>query len=285
MQMKIRKIFNNNVILLTDDDGHEMIVMGKGIGYNKHNSDVIDFSQVEKKFVVEKATSDKLMGLIGEIPTEHLELSNEIIEYAEQQLALKFSDNIYITLTDHISFALRRFPEGIIVKNALLWEIKKFYAAEYEVASKALHIIEQKTGVKLPEDEAGSIALHFVNAQQRGQDMKQTYQMTKIVNDLANIVKYHFGIKLDENSINYSRFLTHLRYFAYRILHDELIPEDRDSLYDHVKDKYPESYACARKIRNYLEINYEKKTTNEEMVYFMIHIHRVTNREHDLAEE
>ena len=64
------------------------------------------------------------MGLIGEIPTEHLELSNEIIEYAEQQLALKFSDNIYITLTDHISFALRRFPEGIIVKNALLWEIK-----------------------------------------------------------------------------------------------------------------------------------------------------------------
>lgn len=56
-------------------------------------------------------------------------------------------------------------------------------------------------------------------------------------------------------------------------------------MYDHVKDKYPESYACARKIRNYLEINYEKKTTNEEMVYFMIHIHRVTNREQDLTEE
>ncbi|AZK45127.1 BglG family transcription antiterminator LicT [Paenibacillus lentus] len=277
--MKIKKIFNNNVILLVDDNGDEMIVMGKGIGYNKHNSSTVDFSQVDKRFVLEKGVSDKLIGLVSEIPTEHLELSNEIIEYAEQQLSVKFSDNIYITLTDHISFALTRFPEGLFVKNALLWEIKQFYKAEFEVALKSLDIIETKMGVRLPEDEAGSIALHFVNAQQKGQDMKQTYTMTKIVNDLSNIVKYHFGIKIDESSINYSRFLTHLRYFAYRVLHDELIPDESDSLFEHVRDKYPESYACAKKMIHYFENNYSKKLTNEELVYFIIHIHRVTSRE------
>lgn len=54
MEMKIRKIFNNNVILLTDDNGNEMIVMGKGIGYNKHNSDVIDFPKWRKSLSLKK---------------------------------------------------------------------------------------------------------------------------------------------------------------------------------------------------------------------------------------
>lgn len=279
MQLKIKKIFNNNVVLLVDHNHNEMIVMGKGIGYNKHHSDTIDFSKVDKKFVLEQGVSDKLVGLVNEIPAEHLEVSTEIIEYAEKELGVKFSDNIYITLTDHISFALTRFAEGLHIKNVLLWEIKKFYKEEFRAAWNALDIIEKKTGIRLPEDEAGSIALHFVNAQQHGQDMKMTLAMTKIVNDLANIVKYHYGIKIDEESLNYSRFMTHLRYFAYRILRDESIPEEEDSLYEQVKDKYKEAHACSKKMAYYLENNYNKHTTNEEMFYLMIHLQRLTSRE------
>ncbi|MNJ53704.1 Transcription antiterminator LicT [compost metagenome] len=227
---------------------------------------------------MDKGVTDKLVGLVGEIPPEHLELAYEIIQFAERELAVKFSDNIYITLTDHINFALVRFHEGIQIKNVLLWEIKKFYKEEFQVAVASLELIKQKLGISLPEDEAGSIALHFVNAQQSGQDMKQTIVMTRIVNDLASIVKYHYGIKIDEDSLNYSRFMTHLRYFAYRMLNGELGSHEPNPLYTQAKENYPEAYECTKKLAGYLEKNYYKTPTDEEKFYLVIHIHRLTSR-------
>lgn len=280
MEMKIEKIFNNNVILLEDENQKEIIVMGKGIGFKKNRGEDIDFSKVDKKFVLSDSIADRFVALISNIPSEHLQVSNEIIEFAKKELGDTFNDNIYIALTDHISFALARFQEGIIIRNALFWEVKKFYKNEYEVAIKALDLIEREIGVRFPEDEAVSIALHFVNAQQsKGEhNMEKTVVMTKIMNDLLNIVKYHYGIQIDEKSLNYSRFMTHLQYFAHRILSDDLAPDTEDSLYEQVKEKYPMAYKCVQKIKAYLKGNFNKTLTKEEFVYFMIHIHRVTNR-------
>ncbi|MFS0657088.1 BglG family transcription antiterminator LicT [Bacillus sp. 179-C3.3 HS] len=281
--MKIKKIFNNNVILLSDEMGNEMIVMGKGIGFNKHNSEEVDFSKVDKKFVIDKGQTNKLTELIEHISIEYLELTKDIIEYAENKLTVSFNQNIYLTLTDHISFAVTRYQEGIDITNPLLWEVKKFHKDEYIVALDALKIIEERLQIALPTEEAASIALHFVNAQQSGSDMKQTIEVTKIVNDLLNIVKYHYGIKLDEHSINYSRFMTHIRYFAYRILSKETIPDEGDSLFEQIKNRYPKAHSCAQKMVTYLEKNYKIAPSNEELVYLIIHIHRVTNRSANIS--
>ncbi len=278
--MKITKVFNNNVVLVAKDDHTELVMMGRGLAFQKRAGEQVELSKVEKTFVLEtKGLSEKLADLIREIPLGHLEISDDIIQFAKNELHADFSDNIYLALTDHISFALSRVQHGLSIKNALFWEIKKFYKKEFEVALNALDIIERGTGVRLPEDEAGSIALHFVNAQQGDQGVDQTLTITKIVNDILNIVKYHYGIELDENSMNYSRFITHIRYFAYRLLRNEIVLEEEDSLYDQVKHKYPEAYRCAEKVKSYLQKNYVTNPTKEEMVYFMLHIHRVTSRE------
>ncbi|MGE7759920.1 BglG family transcription antiterminator LicT [Peribacillus sp. NPDC097895] len=277
--MRIKKIFNNNV-LLAKNDNKEIVIMGKGIGYLKKTGDKVDMSIVDKTFILEtNGLSEKLAQLVSEIPAGYLEISNEIIQYAKHKLDASFNDNIYLTLTDHISFAIIRYEQGIEMKNALLWEIKKLYKKEYNVALEALELIEKETGVRLPEDEAGSIAMHFINAQQGGRGMEQTTTMTKIINNILNIVKYHYGIDLDEDSLNYNRFLTHLRYLAYRLLNRELISEEENSWYDQVKTKYVEAFECAEKVKLYLEKSYDTKITKDEMVYFMIHIHRVTGRE------
>lgn len=266
------------MILLVNENGKEMIVMGKGIGFNKHNSSEVDFSKVDKKFILEEELSDRFLKLINEIPPEHFEIANQIIDYAEKKLAVNLNNSIYIALTDHISFAISRAKDGLNIKNVLLWEIKKFYQREFEVAVTALQIIKNNTGVELLEDEAGSIALHLVNAQQNEDDIKMTIEIVKIVNDLTNVIKYHYGIELDESSLNYSRFMTHLRYFAYRVLKEEFIAEEENSLFEQIKSKYPAEFSCAKKIVNYLEKNYQITPTQEELVYFMIHIHRVTAR-------
>ena len=172
--------------------------------------------------------SEKLARLLTEIPVENLEITESIIQFAKTVLPGTLSDYIYLTLTDHLSFALTRHKEGMDLKNTLLWEIKRFYQKEFEIGLQALNIIEEETGFTLSEDEAGSIALHFVNAQQGEPAMQQTVAMTKIVQDILNVVKYHYKMNLDEDSFNYSRFVTHLRYFAQRLMQKELNSADDD---------------------------------------------------------
>lgn len=82
------------------------------------------------------------------------------------------------------------------------------------------------------------IALHIVNASQGGYNLNKTYQITHIVQDILNIVRLHFGLVYDENSLNYTRFVTHLQYFAQRMLNEEIPNTGDDFLFEQVQLKY-----------------------------------------------
>lgn len=277
--MKIIKAINNNVALAVNEQGHELVIMGKGVGFQKKMDDIIDDAVIEKVFVLETdELSEKLMDLLGEIPAIHLEIADEIVNYAKENFDAKISDNVYLTLTDHISFAIARHEKGMLIRNVMLWEIKKFYKDEFKIGLKALEIIKERLGIQLGEDEAGFIALHIVNARTDGQAMKTTLDMTQVVQDVLNIVTYHFNVVLDESSLNYTRFVTHLQYFAQRLLRNEIVDSGDDFLFDQVQVKYPESFACTGKIDAYLQKAHHATLTKDERVYLTLHIHRVTER-------
>jgi beta-glucoside operon transcriptional antiterminator len=251
-KMLIRKIFNNNVVLAVAlaEDENELILMGRGIAFQKKVGDLIDESKVDKKFV--QGLSNKLTELLKDIPQPHLDLADEIIHNAKSQLAAKLNDYIYLTLTDHLDFAITRIQQGQILRNPLLWEIRKIYPKEYKIGKQAVEMVKEKLGVVLPDDEAGSIALHLVNAQNGIHQMDQTIEITKMVQDILQIVKYHFGIDLDEDSINYSRFVVHLRFFGQRLLEQQTNPHENNDLFEIVKEKYPNVYNCVEIINGYV---------------------------------
>lgn len=283
-EMVIRKILNNNVVLTEGKSEQELVVMGRGLAFQKRVGDAIDSSKIEKTFVLENhSVSDKLAELLGDISEKYLQLSEKIISNAKAQLAIKLDDFIYVALTDHLSFAINRHKQGMRLKNPLLWEIRKFYKKEYNIAGEALDIIEEDTGYRLEDDEAGSIALHLLNSQISGDGLESMVHATKMVNDILNIVKYHFGMKLDENSINYERFLTHLRFFAFRLVKNERgTSTDSDNfLYEQVKRKYHESFRCSEKITAYIDKTHHWDVSKDEKIYLTLHIERVTNR-HEL---
>jgi len=278
--MKIKKIFNNNVALTEDPNQTEMVVMGSGLAFQKKIGDQIERERIEKTFIApSEVFANNLSELLDEIPYEIMVLSKDIIEMAGKHLNTELNDSLYLSLSDHIHFAIKRKQEGLPIRNALLWEVQKFYKDEYQVARKTLDLIEEKTGVRLPEDEAASIALHLLNARQDDARMEETIEMTSIVNEITHIVKYHYGINFDETSMNYSRFITHLRYFAYRMLRGELNNDDNDTLYQQVKMQYPKAYTCTKKVQEFLAKQYRMEMTKDELAYFMIHIHRVSARE------
>lgn len=281
MGMRIAKVLNNNVITVIDDQHRESVIMGRGIAFKKQPGDEIEEERIEKIFTLEnREVSQKLMTLLSDIPMEYMDISDEIIQYAQGVLGGKLHDSIYISLTDHIHFAIERYRLGMEIKNALLWEIKRMYRKEYAIGVKALGIITDKLGVTLPEDEGGFIALHLVNAQ-LNVEMRDTVTMTNIVKDIINIVRRSFVIDLDEESLSYYRFLTHLKFFAQRILSgtSSSNKETDNSLHDMVKQQYSSSYACAEKIKDYAQKIYGRSLSNEEMLYLTIHIERVVKSE------
>lgn len=277
--MKIDKVINNNLIRAFDENNKEVLVMGCGLGFQKKIGQLIDKSKIEKIYFLDnKNDSNKLMTLLSEIPLEIIQASNEIISYAKYSLGKKLNDNIYISLTDHISFAVERAKQGINFKNALLWEIKRFYNHEFLIGREAVQIIKKRLDIDLPEDEAASIALHIVNAQLNSNNMNETLDITKMIQHILNIVKYHYNLELDGYSLHYERFITHLKFFSQRIFSGKTINEEDSNLCELMKKKYKEAYECVYKIEKYINKEFNHDLTEEERMYLAVHINRITKQ-------
>lgn len=276
--MKIAKVINNNVISVVNEQGKELVIMGRGLAFQKKSGDEVDEARIEKVFTLDnKDVSEKFKTLLYEIPIECMEVCEDIISYAKLQLGKKLNDSIYVSLTDHINFAIQRNKKGLDIKNALLWETKRLYKDEFAIGKEALHMVKNKTGVSLPEDEAGFIALHIVNAE-LNEEMPNIINITKVMQEILSIVKYHFNIEFDEESLHYYRFVTHLKFFAQRLFNGTYLESQDDFLLETVKEKYHRAYDCTKKIKAYMEQEYEHKLTRDELLYLTIHIERVVKQ-------
>ncbi|WP_295268582.1 BglG family transcription antiterminator LicT [uncultured Catenibacterium sp.] len=272
--MKISKLLNNNVAVVMEND-EEKIVMGRGICFKKKVGDLINPKQVDKVFFLEdQEVSRRFKELVVNIPLEYLQIGDEIFDEAKMTLGKPINDNCYIALVDHIYTACERVKEGIFVKNALLWDIKRFYKIEYEVGKRSLQIIKDKTGIELSDDEAGFIALHIVNGQ-LDKDSHDMYEITKIMQEVENIVRYHFRVDFNEDSAYYYRFVTHLKFFAQRLLEHKTQESQEDDLLSVVQVKYANAYQCVEKIVQFISKQYNYELSDEEKLYLTIHIHRV----------
>lgn len=272
---KITKLINNNVVCSIDAEGNEVILRGLGIGFQKKVNDSIEDEKVEKIYKMEnKATSNKLQELLAEIPIEYITVCTEIIEYATKKLNKKLNDNIYITLTDHISFAITRKGKKLEYRNVLLTEIKTFYEAEYEIGVRSLEIIKEKLGVELSYDEAGFIALHIVNAE-LDTNMGNMVKITELIQMIVDLIRDYYNKAIDEDSFNYTRFITHLKFFGQRLFTNKVVKDDDEEFRNLVKDRYPIDYQCAENIGKLVLEKYNKKVTEEELMFLTIHLRRM----------
>ena len=278
--MIIKRILTNNAVVIDDENQQEKIVCGKGIAFKKRPGMEIDEMSINQTFILEGGGEySRFEQLLKDVPLEYLELSSEIINMAKLEFAKKFKDNVIITLSDHLYVAIKRCREGMIISNPLLWDIKNFYEIEYDIGLRALELIKNKFHIQLPNDEAGFIALHIVNVELDEDNMDHIFQVTKVIQEIMTIVKYHFHAEFDTSNVYYYRFITHLKFFALRLLKDNQFNEDEENeLLDVVKDKYCTSYECVLKIKDFLEKKYNYTLQEDEIVYLTIHVHRVVHK-------
>ena len=276
--MKIAKIINNNVVRTCVEEGREIIVMGRGVGFKAKEGSTIDEEKVEKIFRLESQnTMDKFKELLVSLPMEHVQISAEIISYAKEVLNRPINPNVYITLTDHINFALERYKQKMMFSNPLIREVRSFYHAEYLIGEYAIAMIERGLGVKLPVDEAASIALHIVNAEYDA-PMGDTIKITNLIQQVLEVVREYFSIELDEQSLSYERFITHLRFLAQRVFTGEHMNLDNLEFQEVIDRLYPEEYACSQKIQALIKLQYRHQVTEEEVAYLALHIKRIRTK-------
>ncbi|WP_324030761.1 PRD domain-containing protein (plasmid) [Pantoea sp. JZ2] len=275
--MIVHKVLNNSLVLSTDDDSREVIVMGKGIGFNSRPGDEIAPEKIEKLFVTQTLGTRRVyLEALSAIPDEVIEMAAMIISRANMQLSSKVREQIFFTLADHLTFAIERSRKGIAIQNRLLPEVRRFYPQQFNVASEAVKIIRQKYDIALPEEEAGNIAFHLVNGQSDGDDFAQTMQYVKMMKDIFNLVQYHFKQEVDTHSINYSRFLIHMQFFLQR-LQERKLDSTRDGfLLVQVIKEYPEAYRCALLIRDYVKSQLEVTLGGNELLWLTVHLERIT---------
>ena len=281
--MRIDRILNNNVVIIKDENGEEQVVCGKGIAYKKKAGDLLSEKLINKVFVLkDTAQKQHFQEIISEIPVEYIQITTEIVEMLTQTLERKLNEAIYISLSDHIYMAITRYLDDVVVKNSMLWDIKRFYEKEYQAAKKVWKMINQTFKVELPEDEIGFITLHIVNAEMDNENLKQTMEVTKLMQEISNIVRYYFSVEFNTESVYYYRFITHLKFFAQRLLTDKEYEDDQDNeLFNTIRQKYRTSYKCVEKIAEFISRKYEKELSDEEKLYLTIHIERVIYKSRD----
>ncbi|MDO5742467.1 MAG: PRD domain-containing protein, partial [Vagococcus sp.] len=246
----IVKSLNNNLVLATDQHDEELVLFGKGIGFKKKKGDELSDANITKIFR-SKEFNHTTPSMIADISPEVLTLTETIVDMVETELKKDLNATLLFSLADHIQAAVERLDhDQLLDENTLQWEIPFLYYQEYQMGLKALAVINQTLNVNLPKSEASFIALHFVNAQNDFDSMNETMMIAQITKSIVRTIQSLFDISLNKESISYSRFVTHIRYFMNRQFHQQQLPiSQNETLYEIIQSQYPKSYACGLMIR------------------------------------
>lgn len=276
--MVINKVLNHNAVIV-EIDNEEKICFGKGIGFSKNKGDLIDPKKINKIFVLEKSKNYNYESVIQNIPYEYIELSKQLVEIAKKELKKDFCDLLILTLADHIHGSILRLKDPKIRKiaNPFLNDLIVFYEKEFKVAKKINDLISQYEDIKFSDNEIGFIALHIINFQNELFCHDEKFDL--VVSQIIKIVELSHKFLVDELSFDYSRFITHLKYFALRVLKKERLnisnQKDQDDLFDFVKTNYSKAFETAIKIKDFLSSQYLYEIDNNEVTYLTIHIKRL----------
>jgi transcriptional antiterminator len=265
------KVFNNNIILVNSKE-QEKILFEKGIGFGKKPGHIIEKGTiVEKIFTVEdEGNRQNLSNVIEKTDSEFFGICEEAILEISKRIKGKLNENIHIGLIDHLFYAVKRIKNNETIKNPFLVEIETLYKEECMLAQIIIDKIDEKLNVRMPDDEMAFVALHLHSAI-TNVGLSNTIRNSFLVNRIVEYVEQELLIKLDKKSLDYARFLTHIKFALQRILENR---PTTNVLKDMIKEGYKESYRISKELGLIIEEELKLKVTEDEITFLAIHIER-----------
>lgn len=271
----IVKSFNNNIILVKNKE-QEKIIFKKGIGFGKKTGDIIEAGcEVEKIFNIEDEENKRNFSkIISSVDNKLIVLLEEMIAKMTDELGEQLHENIHISLIEHISYSMKRLKDGQEIRNPFLVEIETLYAKEFVMAKEITSKVSKEFNLEIPEGEIGFIALHIHSARSNGK-LANSIKYSFLSNSIVEYVEDELNIEIDRKSLEYARFITHIRFAIERILTKTPIKND---LMDIIKEKYKDSYKIAKGAKDIISKGLGNLiTSDEEVAYLTVYIERFRN--------
>lgn len=265
------KALNNNMVLVKDN-GIEKIILAKGIGFNKKPGDIISENiDIDKIFSIEDEKNQmNLKEVYNRVDGEFVAVCEEAIAEICEELDEELNESIHIGLIDHLALAIKRLKNKEEISNPFIVEIETLYNIEFEMAKKIIKKIQRKYKIKFPPGEIGFITLHIHSAR-KGNKLSNTIKYSYLANRIVSCIENAFDSKINKKSLDYARFLAHIRFTIERILTDTILNND---LIDVIKKSYPQSYEIAEESAKIIEETLNKKVIEDEIAYITMHIER-----------
>ncbi|EUJ30715.1 Cryptic beta-glucoside bgl operon antiterminator [Listeria grayi FSL F6-1183] len=265
---------------MVSQEGEELIVIGKGISFGKKIGDEIDINKVSRVFKAQnELASTQIEEVIAAVPEFYLKIAEKIAALGEAATRQQFNFGIILSLADHIQFAVECAQQEYRIKSPLQWEMKTLFPLEVRAGYEAIDYINTQIDADLPSEDAYAIALHFVNANKGNLLIKETEKLSLIVRDIIDLINGFYNIQINRESIDYIRFVTHLKYYLYRMLESRQVEKSEESEIDMltqlISENYRDTLICAKKINQYLAAEYKCEPLKEEVGYLVLHIERL----------
>ncbi|MFC2949755.1 glucose PTS transporter transcription antiterminator GlcT [Virgibacillus sediminis] len=273
----INKVLNNNVLIAEGEDQQEVVVIGKGIGFNKKKKDRIQAETIEKLFVLRsQEEQEQYKQLVPQMEEETMDAIISSIEMIRGRTDAILNEQVHVALTDHLMFAIHRLNRGMQIRNPFLKETKALYPAEYEIASDVVDYINQSLEINLPEGEVGFVALHIHSAI-TNKTISDINQYSQLVTELIDLTERQLGITINRDGVEYIRLVRHLRFTIERVLQGEKLDEPA-KIASLLKTEYPLCYNLSWKLIKVMQQALKKPVYDAEAVYLTMHLQRLSTK-------
>lgn len=274
--MDVLRVFNNNVVLARDGD-REVILTGRGIGFQAKPGQHVDDAKIVRRFIpVDGKDPDHMAQQVAGIPPEIIRLVTDAMNRTGLKEQADKQPTLVMALADHICGAIQRAQKKQNIEYPLEAEVRSLYADEYAKGVAMVDAMNTYLGGALPRSEAVALALHLVNAGFSGGDLSATYAMTGIIQQMIAVIEGAYGITLAQDSVNVARFITHLRYLFVRIHQHQQLTDEPAPVMKVIRESYPAALRCARTIASLLELRLDTDISDDETAYLAMHVARVT---------
>ena len=265
------KALNNNMVLIKEQ-GVEKILLAKGIGFNKKFGDILeDNLEVDKVFSIEdKKNQENLKEVYNRVDGEFVAICEEALAEISEELGEELNETIHIGLIDHLAIAMKRLKNKEQINNPFIVEIETLYSVEFEMAKKIVNKLQDKYEIDFPEGEIGFITLHIHSAR-NGKMLSNSIKYSYLSNKIIIYIEEKFNSKIDKRSLDYARFLSHIRFTIERVLTDTVLKNDLTEI---IKKSYPISYEIAEGASKIIEETLDKKVCDDEVAYIAMHVER-----------
>ena len=267
----VTKVFNNNIILVNSDN-QEKILFAKGIGFGKKSGTVIpEGVNVDKIFTI--ADGDNISNfnsMIEKVDNDFFIVCEEAIYEVSEMINQELNESIHIGLIDHLYFALKRLKNKEEIENPFLVEIETLYSKEFMLADMVAKKVGGHCGIDIPDGEVAFIALHIHSAINNGK-ISNTLKNSYLGSTIVEHVEDRLNIEIDRKSLDYARFLTHIKFAVQRIVENKHIKNDLTQI---IKSSYKESYSIAEEVAKIIEEELKLKVSEDELTFLTIHIER-----------